>query len=183
MPVAAFGPFRNGLATAIRSLCLAAAFAAAGPALAETLVGLVVAVQDGDTLTVLDAEKVQHKIRLAGIDAPEKGQPWGQRSKEGLSALAYRREVAVEWHKRDRYGRLIGKVLVERRDVNLAQVSSGLAWHYVEYATEQPPLDRQLYADAQVEARQYRLGLWQEPSPTPPWDYRRAKRTSTQLQE
>jgi endonuclease YncB( thermonuclease family) len=107
----------------------------------------------------------------------------GPTVKSGLSALAYRREVAVEWHKRDRYGRLIGKVLVERRDVNLAQVSSGLAWHYVEYASEQPPLDRRLYVDAQVEARQYRLGLWQEPSPTPPWDYRRTKRTSTQLQE
>lgn len=125
-------------------LCIAVVLAAAGLPVAETLVGLVVAIHDGDTLTVLDAEKAQHKIRLARIDTPEKGQPWGKRSKEGLSALAYRREVAVEWHKRDRHGRLIGKVLVERRDVNLAQVPSGLAWHYVEYVKEQPPLDRQL---------------------------------------
>jgi endonuclease YncB( thermonuclease family) len=131
MPFTFFVRIRAGLTDSARSLCVAFLLAATGPALAETLVGMVVAVQDGDTLTVLDAEKVQHKIRLAGIDAPEKGQPWGQRSKEGLSALAYRREVAVEWHKRDRYGRLIGKVLVEHRDVNLTQVSSGLAWHYV----------------------------------------------------
>jgi endonuclease YncB( thermonuclease family) len=144
---------------------------------ADTLVDLVVGVQDGDPLTILDSGTVQHKVRLSGRDAPETGQPWGQRSKEGLSALAYRRQAAVEWQECDRYGRLVGKVLVEGRDLNLAQVSSGLAWHYTKYATEQQPVDRQLYADAQAGAMRQRVGLWQDPAPTAPWDYRQAKRT------
>ena len=89
---------------------------------AETITGRVVGVADGDTITVLDAGKVQHKIRLAGIDAPEKKQAFGQRSKESLSELAYDKTVEVEISKRDRYGRQIGKVLVNGRDVNLVQV-------------------------------------------------------------
>ncbi|TXC66051.1 thermonuclease family protein [Piscinibacter aquaticus] len=168
----------NGFGAAARSICAALFLVAAGPSFASTLVGVVVGIQDGDTLTVLDAEQVQHRIRLSGIDAPEKGQPFGHRSKEGLSAIAYRRQVAVEWHKRDRYGRLVGKVLVEGRDINLAQISSGLAWHFANYAKEQRPLDRQLYAEAQTDAKQHRIGLWRDPSPTPPWDYRRGKRTT-----
>src|SRR5262245_12419994 len=78
-------------------------------ATADTLTGRVVAVADGDTITVLDASHVQHKIRLAGIDSPEKAQPFGQRSKQNLSALVYRKDVTVEWSKRDRYGRIVGK--------------------------------------------------------------------------
>lgn len=164
----------RGIASTL--LLLALVLSAPASALAETLQGLVVAVLDGDTLTVLDETKAQHRVRLAGIDAPEKGQPFGHRSKEGLSDLAYKQEVSVEWHKHDRYGRVVGKVLVNGRDVNLAQVASGLAWHYVEYAKEQPPADRRLYADAEVRARERRLGLWQESAPAAPWDYRRAKR-------
>ncbi len=97
---------------------------------AETITGLVVGIADGDTITVLDADKVQHKIRLAGIDAPEKKQPFGNRSKESLSALAFDKTVNVETSKRDRYGRQIGKVLVNGRDVNLVQVERGMAWFY-----------------------------------------------------
>lgn len=151
-----------------------------GSVLAETLEGLVVAVQDGDTLTVLDASKTQHRVRLAGIDAPEKGQPFGHRSKEGLSGMAYQRQVSVEWHKHDRYGRVIGKVLVNGHDVNLAQVATGFAWHYVDYAKEQTPADRQLYSGAEAQARELRRGLWQEPAPVAPWNYRRAKREGGQ---
>ncbi|WP_298829417.1 thermonuclease family protein [uncultured Piscinibacter sp.] len=150
---------------------------AAGPCIADMLEGRVVAIQDGDTLTVLDSSKTQRRVRLAGIDAPEKGQPWGNHSKEGLSSLAYGKQVEVQWHKRDRYGRMVGKVLVEGCDVNLAQVSSGLAWHYAEYAREQSPDDRQRYAAAQETARQRRLGLWADREPIPPWDFRRARRT------
>lgn len=162
----------------IASTLVLIAFGLGAPAcaLADTLQGLVVAVQDGDTLTVLDVNKVQHRIRLAGIDAPEKGQPFGHRSKEGLSDQAYRQQVSVEWHKVDRYGRVVGKVLVNGRDVNLAQVTAGLAWHYAEYAKEQLPADRSLYADAEVRARERQLGLWQESAPVAPWDYRRGKR-------
>ena len=80
---------------------------------AETLTGMVVGVADGDTITVLDANREQHKIRVAGIDAPEKAQPFGQRSKESLSAMVFGKEVDVQWHKHDRYQRIVGKVMVQ----------------------------------------------------------------------
>jgi endonuclease YncB( thermonuclease family) len=94
---------------------------------AETIVGHVVGVSDGDTITVLDAQRVQHKVRLAGIDAPEKAQPFGNRSKESLSELAFNKDVSVETEKLDRYGRSVGKVLVNGHDVNLVQVERGMA--------------------------------------------------------
>ena len=143
---------------------------------ADTLVGEVVGLADGDTVTVLDAQKTQHKIRLAGIDAPEKGMPWGQKSKEALSDRVYRRTVTVEWHKQDRYGRLIGKILVDGQDANLAQVADGMAWHYKEYAQEQTADDRARYAQAELDARNARRGLWAEPDPIPPWAWRKMKR-------
>lgn len=150
----------------------------AGVSLAQagTLVGEVVGLADGDTVTVLDARKTQHKIRLAGIDAPEKGMPWGQKSKEALSDRVYRRTVTVEWHKQDRYGRLIGKILVDGQDANLAQVADGMAWHYKEYAQEQAPDDRARYAQAELDARSARHGLWAESDPIPPWAWRKMKR-------
>lgn len=162
-------------------LCVALMASAFTGVMADTLRGVVVAVQDGDTLTLLDSSKVQHNVRLAGIDAPEKGQPYGNRSKEGLSNLTYMRQAAVEWHKRDRFGRVVGKVIVDSQDVNLAQVASGLAWHYVAYAKEQAPNDRALYSDAEAGARDRHIGLWQDSAPTAPWDYRRAKRDGAAL--
>lgn len=122
-------------------------------AIAETITGKVVAVADGDTLTVMDSNRVHHKIRLAGIDAPEKAQAYGQRSKESLSELAFGREVAVETYKRDRYGREIGKVHVAGRDVNLIQVERGMAWWYRTYQTEQSANDRLLYESAEGSAQ------------------------------
>ncbi len=89
---------------------------------------MVVHVADGDTITVLDAGKVQHKVRLAGIDAPEKAQPFGQRSRESLEDLVAGRTVIVETHKKDRYGRYVGKVILNSRDVNLEQIRRGMAW-------------------------------------------------------
>ena len=165
---------RDGIVRAL--LCGTLAAGTSVGALADTLQGLVVAVLDGDTVTVLDESNVQHRVRLAGIDAPEKGQPFGQRSKEGLSSLTYMRQASVEWHKLDRYGRVIGKVLVDGRDVNLAQVASGLAWHYAAYAKEQAPADRTSYSLAEARARHSHLGLWKDSAPTPPWEYRRSKR-------
>ncbi len=103
------------------------------PSLANNLLGRVVGVADGDTLTLLDAANVQHKIRLVGIDSPEKGQPFGQVCKQSLSDLAYGRVVAVESSKLDRYGRVLGKVLVNNQDTNLEQVQRGCGWHYKKY--------------------------------------------------
>lgn len=139
---------------------------------ANTTTGLVVGIADGDTLTLLDGDHVQHKIRLAGIDAPEKRQAFGNRSKQNLAELVFRKQVTVEWNKFDRYGRVIGKVLAGGDDVCLAQVRAGLAWHYKAYEREQSVADRERYAQAELDARASRRGLWRDASPVPPWEFR-----------
>ena len=103
----------------------------------DTLSGLVVRITDGDTIVVLDAEKVQHKIRLQGIDAPERRQAFGTKSKEHLSDLVAGKTVEVDYSKYDRYGRVLGIVMVNGEDVNLDQVEAGMAWHYKTYQGEQ----------------------------------------------
>jgi len=143
---------------------------------AASLEGLVVSVSDGDTLTVLDEEKVQHKVRLAGIDAPEKRQAFGARAQQALGAAVHRQSVSVVWQKKDRYGRIVGKVLVQGQDVGLSLVGSGLAWHYKAYEREQSASDRGAYAQAEVIARSRRLGLWRDDDPMPPWDFRKRPR-------
>lgn len=161
---------RIRFALALLMLCLASG------SLAQTLSGVVVGVSDGDTITVLDADRRTHKIRLAGIDAPEKGQPFGRRSKESLSQLAYRQRVQVEWSKADRYGRIIGKILIAGEDVCLEQIRRGLAWHYKKYENEQPLDDRIVYGNAGQAAKEAKVGLWSDPNFVPPWEWRRLKR-------
>lgn len=140
---------------------------------AAVLTGQVVGISDGDTLKVIDANHQVHTIRLIGIDAPEKAQPFGQRAKQSLSALVYQQQVQVEWDKQDRYGRIVGQVRTRAGlDVSLEQLQRGMAWHYKQYIKEQSPPDRIAYAQAEDAARAQRLGLWQEPSPTPPWLWR-----------
>ena len=97
---------------------------------AETLLGRVIRVQDGDTITVLDDTRTQHKIRLTGIDAPERRQAFGNVSRQSLAEQVAGQSVAVEWDKVDRYGRKVGKVLLGGLDCNLEQIKRGLAWHY-----------------------------------------------------
>jgi endonuclease YncB( thermonuclease family) len=144
-----------------------------GIAQADTLSGRVVAVHDGDTITVLDANLTQHKIRLAGIDAPELRQAFGSRSKQNLSNLVYNRQVTVIWQKYDRYGRTVGVVLVDGHDVNLEQVLAGMAWWYRQYARDQSPAERRLYETAENDARTAKRGLWADVNPVPPWRWRR----------
>lgn len=139
---------------------------------AETLVGKVVGMADGDTVTVLDEQREQHKVRLAGIDAPERSQPFGRHSKEALSDMVFGKAVSVEWNKVDRYGRIIGKIVVEASDVNLRLVEAGLAWWYRKYAVEQSAADQRLYAQAEDVAKREQLGLWNESEPVAPWDWR-----------
>lgn len=155
------------------------------PAFADVS-GVVVGVADGDTVTVLDAAKNQHKIRVAGIDAPEKAQPFGQRAKERMSALAFRKEVRIEGDKQDRYGRTVAKVWVSppdcehcpmTLDAGLAMLTSGLAWHYKNYQGEQSAEDRERYAFAEYEAKSKRAGLWSMADPVPPWDWRKSRRS------
>jgi endonuclease YncB( thermonuclease family) len=158
---------------------LAAALAAA-PVYARDFDGRVVGIQDGDTVTVLDAVKQQHRIRIAGIDAPEKAQAFGAAAKENLARLAFEKQAEVRCNKHDRYGREVCNVYVGARDVGLEQVRSGHAWWYREYAREQSPEDRKVYETAESEARGARRGLWHDVSPTPPWDWRRQARGANQ---
>jgi endonuclease YncB( thermonuclease family) len=143
---------------------------------ALVLQGRVVKVADGDTITLLDKGLTQHKIRLEGIDAPEKNQAFGWRSKHTLGLLVFGKEVSVKVRKKDRYGRSLGKVMLAGQDINLAQLEAGWAWHYKAYEKEQSKTDRQLYAAAQRRAQSRRIGLWQDPKPVAPWDFRRNKR-------
>lgn len=161
---------------ATRILFLAALLLFANATAADTLLGRVVGVTDGDTVTVLDATNTQFKIRLMGIDAPEKKMAFGQKSKEHLSDLVFNKQVEVEYSKRDKYGRTVGKILVEGVDANLEQVKAGLAWHYKQYQREQSPDDQLSYAQAEEQARAETRGLWYDADPTPPWDWRKQQR-------
>ena len=158
----------------IHKVLLAACLLVAQLSFAAELTGLVVGVSDGDTITVL-VDKTPYKIRLAGIDAPESRQAFGQASKQHLSALVYKKPVTVLWDKKDRYGRTIGKVMVDGTDVCLEQIKAGWAWHYKRYASEQPAQDRADYAAAEDRAKSGRIGLWSDAQPTAPWDWRRKK--------
>lgn len=139
---------------------------------ADVLLGHVVAVSDGDTITVLDDSKQRHVIRLMGIDAPEKAQAYGQKAKESLSDLVFNKDVSVTWFKRDRYGRTVGQVYVDDTDVCLEQIKRGLAWHYKDYEREQSVEDRSRYAIAEEQARIARIGLWIDDNPIAPFKFR-----------
>jgi endonuclease YncB( thermonuclease family) len=155
-----------GLAVYISCTCFAQA---------EILSGRVVKIADGDTLAVLDESNRQHKIRLVGIDAPERKQPFGTVSQQNLAHLVFGKTVAVEWNERDRYQRVLGKVLLDGQDVNLKQIKAGLAWHYKQYDKDLRLADKRLYAEAQKAASLKGIGLWSDPAPVAPWDFRHNK--------
>ena len=100
---------------------------------AEVLIGTVVGISDGDTITVLDADNTEHKVRLMGIDAPEKSQDFGNQSKQALSNYIYQKEVTVDYKKFDKYKRKVGKVILDKQDICLAMISDGMAWHYKDF--------------------------------------------------
>jgi endonuclease YncB( thermonuclease family) len=160
----------------VRFTPLLAAFLFSTPSIAATLQGRVVAVTDGDTVKVLDASHTEWKIRLMGIDAPEKKQAFGNKSKSNLSDLVYGKTVTVEYSKKDKYGRTVGKIIVNGVDANLEQIRAGMAWHYKKYEKEQPVEDRDTYARSEDRARAGQRGLWVDAEPVPPWDWRKAKK-------
>ncbi|MCC7421555.1 MAG: thermonuclease family protein [Planctomycetaceae bacterium] len=123
------------------------------PLPAAELTGRVVGVTDGDTITVLDTNKVQHKIRLEGIDAPESKQAFGTKAKQALSDRVFGKEVRVEWKGKDPYGRILGHVHAGKDHVNLSMVRDGFAWHFKRYNKDQK------LADAEVEAREAGRGF------------------------
>lgn len=149
------------------------------PVVRQALTGVVVQVGDGDTVT-LDAGSdgpVQGRVRvrLEAIDAPELSQPHGRESRRQLANRVQGRRVVVEWHEKDRYGRYVGRLLVDGVDVGLEQVSKGYAWHFAEFADRQSPRDAERYAEAHRQAKRMRVGLWSVAGePTPPWVWRRS---------
>jgi micrococcal nuclease len=132
----------------------------------EPFAAHVVAVADGDSITVL-RDKQQLKVRLQGVDCPEGGQAFGAAAKRFTSDLVFGREVMVRPRGTDRYGRMVADVTVDGRDVGLALVEAGFAWHFLRYSDD-PRL-----AAAEQAARAARRGLWADPNPIPPWEYRR----------
>lgn len=140
---------------------------------ADDLKGRVVGIADGDTLTILTSDHSQYKIRLAGIDAPEKKQDYGQDSKQALSDCAYDKMATIDGNKKDRYGRVVGKVIVDGIDCNLRQIKLGLAWHYKKYESEQEVEDRSTYAQEEYLAQNALRGLWAIKDPVAPWEFRK----------
>ena len=133
--------------------------------LAAAFFASVIGISDGDTLTVLH-ERQPIKIRIAEIDAPEKKQPFGTRSKQSLSDLCFGKQAEVFPQKTDRYGRTIARVKCDGQDASAYQVEAGMAWVYDRYVT-----DRSLYL-LQDMARSGRRGLWVDAGPVPPWEWR-----------
>lgn len=138
------------------------------PTLAQAFPAEVIAILDGDTVIALDAQKRQTRCRLYGIDAPEKAQAYGQVAKQSLSDMVFRRQVDVQALDTDRYGRTICRLTLGGVDINLEQVTRGMAWVYRRYTSDA------LYLRAEDAARAHHRGLWSDPLPVPPWDYRRA---------
>lgn len=154
------------------SLLLSWTFATAS----EVIEGRVVGVADGDTITVLTAAREQVKVRLEGIDAPEKAQPYGQASKQSLSQLVFGRQVRLECEKTDRFRRKLCRVFQGHLDVNREQIARGMAWHFDRYAEEQPEHERLADEQAEMGARGRGAGLFADPRAVAPWDWRAARR-------
>ena len=160
--------------TAIALLVLTL-YAIAPPTLADdVIVGKVVSVADGDTITVL-VNQTQHRIRLYGIDAPERRQDFSNRAKQFASDLVFGKQVRVAKKDIDRYGRIVGIVYVGDVCVNEEIVRKGLAWVYRYYC--KIPICT-AWLDLEAQARDSKMGLWSHPDPIPPWEFRRAKRRS-----
>lgn len=147
--------------------CLLAAVAGIGNA-SEVLRGKVVKIADGDTLTLLTSDKQQVKVRLAQIDTPERGQPWGSRAKQALSAKVFGESITVEVKTNDRYGRSVGEIYKGDRWINAELVAEGHAWVYRRY------MDDDELLDLEEMARSDRRGLWSLPDTQriPPWKWR-----------
>jgi endonuclease YncB( thermonuclease family) len=164
----------------VRAFVALLAFVAFSPAWGETLLlrGYATTLSDGDTFALVLPDHTQHRIRPAGADAPERGQPYWRASRAYLAQQLDGQIVEAQCYKKDRDGRDVCRVFVGNHDVSLALVRQGYAWHFKRFAKEQTDVERLDYAQAESEARALRLGLWQDPNPEPPWENRSRKRTA-----
>lgn len=171
--------FRQNLRHFFHTINLLAILLTAYPvvSIANTAIlnGCIVRVVDGDTVKLLDDDLVIHTIRLAGIDAPESKMPYGKQATAFLTDLILGKEVVAVAYKQDRYGRTIGTIFLREKDINLAIIDAGLAWHYKKYASEQPRSEALAYAHSELIARQKKLALWSDKAPTAPWEWRKEK--------
>ena len=147
------------------------AFSPAPPPTVEEFTGKVVSLADGDTVTVL-VDKTQVKVRLEGIDAPEKSQAFGAKAKTALSDLIGRKDVTVHATGTDRYGRTLGRIIIDGQDVSAVMVSKGFAWHYKEYSDDED------LAKLEEQAREQKIGIWSEANALPPWEFRKRRKTA-----
>ncbi len=136
----------------------------------KRVVGKAVRILDGDTFELLTTTKQLIKIRLLDIDAPEKGQDYGQVSKKRLGELIFQKNVEVRYSQTDRNGRILGTIYVDNLQINLQMVKDGLAWHFLKYSHKKE------FAEAEKKARSLRIGLWQGSSPVEPWVFRQNSR-------
>lgn len=147
------------------------------PLFGKLLTGKITKVIDGDTVILFDtAEKKQVKLKLLGIDAPNKRQPYAKESAKHLAQIILGYQVDVKYQKTDRNGFILGKLLWNKRDINLNQVQSGFAWHDLSMVKDQTEDDEEEYREAERKARKRKLGIWKQKSPTPPWAHQKSKR-------
>ena len=132
--------------------------------------GKVTRVSDGDTIWVIQANGLRTKVRMNKIDAPESDQPWGEESTARLKALVYQKQVVVKGDTHDKYGRFLGVVFLGEDEINLRMVKEGHAWHYAYHDNTKS------YADAQAEAKKSKRGLWSQPNPVTPYEWRKGKK-------
>ncbi len=140
-------------------------------------------VVDGDTVHVIDKAGKKFKVRLTGIDAPEKNQPYGLAATYKLTEILINKLVLLKSKPNngkpytiDRYKRVLAKIILDGRDINLSQVLRGYAWHFKRYQKQQSPSDRELYSEAEIDAKKNELGLWGEKNPIAPWKWRKIKK-------
>ena len=137
---------------------------------AETITGKVISVTDGDTIKILDEKNKVYKIRLNDIDAPEKKQAFGNKSKENLSKYIAGENVRVEYQKLDRYKRILGTVYFKDKDINKQQIIDGYAWVYKKYSKNNE------YINQERISKNHKRGLWKDENPLEPWEYRKMKK-------
>jgi endonuclease YncB( thermonuclease family) len=140
---------------------------------AQTFTGKIVRVKDGDTVVAIDKDNTQYTIRLSCIDTPEKKQDFGTKSKEFLASMCFGQEVTIKIKNKDRYGRYIGTLYKEDLNINLQMVKAGYAWVYRAYCNDLR------YYKAEKKAKKYKLGLWLQGKPIPPWEFRKIKSKKT----
>jgi endonuclease YncB( thermonuclease family) len=159
---------------AVTAALLATLLCISATAQQQTITGKVVGVSDGETITVLDADNRRHRVRLMGIDAPEINQDFGRRAKQSLSDLVLGKTVTVTSRKKDKYGRTLGEVTLDGKDISLEQVQRGMAWSYHYSASEVRPEEPTPEELAEEQARKEKRGMWADGEQMPPWDYRRS---------